>query len=253
MGPNSEFDHERVCLENATWLRELARALVGDVHAADDIVQDALGAAVRRSPDARDVRAYLAGTVRHLASKWRREIGRRTARERTYGEERAVEAGGTEDVLERMDLMRRVLEEVESLPRTEGRVIGLRYVDGLTVEEIAARTSLASSSVRSALSRGLGRLRGRFDRSFGGRGAWAPFLVSMTRDGPGEAVVHSSVATAKHVLTSSGSTCGGTRSQHGSSHVIEMDRSRGEWCGARRPVADEQWSWKRWGACGPQG
>ena len=203
MRTTSDFDPERACIENAAWLRDLARALVADTHIAEDIVQDALGATVIRAPKARDVRAYLAGTVRFLASKSRREAGRRAARERDYGEGRATVESGADDVLERMDLMRRVLEEVESLPRTEGRVIGMRFVDGLAAEEIAERMGIAPSSVRSALSRGLARLRERFDRTQGGREAWAPTLVSMTGATASERIVDSTLRETHQVLVQS--------------------------------------------------
>ena len=194
MGTTPEFDPERACIENATWLRGLARALVHDAHLAEDIVQDAFWAVVKRPPDARDIRSYLAGTVRFLASKKRREAGRRAAREHAYIAARESANRTPDDVFERIDLMRRVLEELENLPRNEGRVIGMHFVDGLTLEEIARCTGLAPSSVRSALSRGLARLRERFDRRRGGREAWAPVLLSLVGDSVSSPAVDASLA-----------------------------------------------------------
>ena len=71
-------DAERLALET-DWLHRLALRLVHDVHAAEDVVQDTLLAALDRPQWARQgdvsLRAWLTGTVRNLA-----RLGQRGAR-----------------------------------------------------------------------------------------------------------------------------------------------------------------------------
>jgi DNA-directed RNA polymerase specialized sigma24 family protein len=62
-------------------LRVLARHLVADALAADDLVQDAWVAALARPAPPRDLGAWLAGAVRHLARRARRTAQRRIRRE----------------------------------------------------------------------------------------------------------------------------------------------------------------------------
>ena len=53
-----------------SWLRSLARALLADTHAADDLVQDTLVATLDRPvPEGAPRRAWLATVARRLASK----------------------------------------------------------------------------------------------------------------------------------------------------------------------------------------
>ena len=62
---------------------------------------------------------------------------------------------------------RALREEIRELPKTQARVIGMRYLDGSEVGEIAKREGVAPPTVRSNLARGLQSLRERLDRRFG--------------------------------------------------------------------------------------
>ena len=60
--PNAE-----ALLAESTWLRNLALALAGDPHEADDLAQDAIVAALERRPDARDsFRPWLKTVTRRI-------------------------------------------------------------------------------------------------------------------------------------------------------------------------------------------
>src|SRR5262245_23643320 len=67
--------------EHGAWLRALAARLAGS-DAADDLVQDAFEAALRRAPDGdRPLRPWLAQVVRNLATLRRRGRARVARRE----------------------------------------------------------------------------------------------------------------------------------------------------------------------------
>ena len=50
MEPHSSNPSHAALLENAAWVRRLARQLLADTHLADDIAQDAITAALQRPP-----------------------------------------------------------------------------------------------------------------------------------------------------------------------------------------------------------
>ena len=169
-------------LEHATWLRTFAAALVRDPNEAEDLVQGALGAARRTPQNIQNLRAYLAGTVRNLAWKNRREEARRRAREEDRAKEQWREAPAADEQLMAVETMRIVLEQVAQLPRAQGRAISLRFIEELPTAEIAQREGCSPTTVRSNLSRGLATLRSRLDERGGGRDAWlgvlAPWALS---------------------------------------------------------------------------
>ncbi|HEX6883387.1 MAG TPA: sigma factor [Planctomycetota bacterium] len=63
-------------------LRGLARGLLADAHAAEDLAQDTWLAALSRGADPETPRAWLASVARNLAAKLRRGEERRVRRER---------------------------------------------------------------------------------------------------------------------------------------------------------------------------
>ncbi|MEM9379824.1 MAG: sigma-70 family RNA polymerase sigma factor [Planctomycetota bacterium] len=177
-------------LSHSTWLRRLARALVRDDASADDLVQDAMGVAIATRVPVRDLRAFLAGTVRRLAVRGRRSDVRRDRRERARAAD-AAEASlpGADALAERVDVLRIVLEELRALPPAQQRIVSLRYLDDLDAAEIARREGTSPSTVRSHLARGLAALRARLDARAGGRSGWhavlAPWVVPGAPLAPG--------------------------------------------------------------------
>src|SRR5262249_60113810 len=93
-------------LEHAGWVRSLARRLVRDAAAADDLAQQTFAAAIERppSPD-RPVRRWLAAVLRNFARQARRTESRRLARERVAA--RAEALPSTAELVERLAAQRR--------------------------------------------------------------------------------------------------------------------------------------------------
>ncbi len=207
--PNSDPQpghSSRDLLEHAAWLRRLARALVRDEARAEDLVQDSLRLVAGRPATVRDVRGFLAGTVRRLAQRELRSDTRRRRREERVAVEEALP--DTALLVERVELLRAVLHEIERLPEAQQRAVTLRFLDGLEPSEIARADGVAPGTVRANLAKGLARLRERLDREGGGRDAWcmvlAPF-AGMPRGTPlGEGLPGPEVSTGAATVAGGG-------------------------------------------------
>jgi RNA polymerase sigma factor (sigma-70 family) len=166
-------------LQHAAWARRLARGLVGN-DGADDIVQDAWLAAVRRPPDlTRPPRPWLGTVVRNNAFNRSREHGRRESREVRAANGEASES--PESALGRLELHRQLVEAVGRLPEPYRRVILLAYFDELTSAEIGARENVPASTIRGRVKTALDLLREALDEGFGGRGTWLPLIADLSR------------------------------------------------------------------------
>ncbi len=158
-------------------LRRLAAALLGDTHAAEDVVQDAFAAALARAERPLGLGQWLRAVVRRLALDARRRASRRNAREIAAARpERSDEA----DSLERLELVESLAREVRGLDEPFRTALVLRYFDGLAPREIAAKLGVPLATVESRLVRALERLRERLDRS-GGRERWLAATVAWIR------------------------------------------------------------------------
>lgn len=168
-------------LSQTGWVRELARHLTADSHAADDLAQDALAAAlVHPPPDDRPIRSWLAGIVRNLARERRRGAGNRSARELAAAHGGQVPSSA--DLLDRLESHRAVVEAVARLEEPYRTAILLRYFEGLSPSAIAARTASPLRTVHTRLHRAFARLREDLDRAHGGDGrSWLLALIPFAR------------------------------------------------------------------------
>jgi len=99
----------RLLLEQARFLRDLARALVRDPAAADDVVQDTYAAALAREAPRRP-RAWLGTIARRLALKRLRADGRRRRRETAAV--RTGTAPPADEAVARLEIERRLVDAV---------------------------------------------------------------------------------------------------------------------------------------------
>ena len=103
-------------LAEGTALRALARRLVG-AGDADDLVQDGYAAAIG-TKGKRKVGAWLAGTVRHLATMLRRSATRRESRERAVARHEVDVASDPAAIAMQSELLREVGAAVHALDRS---------------------------------------------------------------------------------------------------------------------------------------
>jgi RNA polymerase sigma-70 factor, ECF subfamily len=129
----------------------LARVPYGEV---DDLVQDVFLVALRKIDALRDAAAFgpwLAMITRNRAMDFHRrsrDTAELTEEIATTADAAAPEAEATE-----------VLNLIRQLPEAYREPLILRFVEGMTGPEIAARTGLAPASVRVNIHRGMKLLR----------------------------------------------------------------------------------------------
>src|SRR5262245_55246863 len=98
-----------VWIEHREFVRALARRLLADEHAAEDVAQEACIAALESPPRSNEaVKAWLTQVVRNLSFNVLREKERRSRREETVARHEASEP----DIDARIETQKRVLEAV---------------------------------------------------------------------------------------------------------------------------------------------
>ena len=167
-------------LEQAGWLRTLARHLVRDPDQADDLLQDTMRRALERPTEVSGpggARTWLGRVMRNLASNRRRDDEVRVWHERAASRS---EAWSSEDSEERVRIQRELADAVLELPEPSRSAIVLRYFEELAPRDVASRLGIRDEAARQRISRGLAQLRTRLDREHGSdRAAWCLMLVRL--------------------------------------------------------------------------
>jgi RNA polymerase sigma-70 factor (ECF subfamily) len=160
-------------------LRQLARQLVQDQNALDDIVQQTWLAALERGPTHQlALRSWLARVVKNFALKRRVSERRRNLRERNSARPERVPS--TAEILEREAARRSVVDAVLALEEPYRTTLVLRYFEDRPPRAIAKRLALPVETVRTRTRRALERLREELDRRHGGdRGQWMRSLLPL--------------------------------------------------------------------------
>lgn len=147
----------------------LAYLLIGNAAEAEDVAQETFIRAFRylhTYDAARSWRPWLLGIAAHLARNRQRAWGRywhhlgrlaRLSPENTLDPETEVAHLANVNAL---------WQAVRRLERTDQEIIYLRFFLELSVDETAETLSIASGTVKSRLSRALGRLRGVVQQEF---------------------------------------------------------------------------------------
>lgn len=174
--PNAVFD-EHVLVEQGAWVRRLARGLVSDDAAAEDLSQDVMMAALSSGPalSGAQLRGWLGTAARRMAGRgYERDAARRHT-------ERSVARHESEDrgVSKRLELHRQLTSAVERLDEPYRTALVLRYFEGLPPREIAERLDITPAAARKRVSRGLAHLREDLDGEFGDRNTWLAALAPL--------------------------------------------------------------------------
>lgn len=169
-------------LAHVSWVHRLARALVRDADAAEDLAQETLRVTLAQ-PGGRvrggaSLRAWLKRVARRLAlDRWRADASR-ALRERAVAPREPTE--GTFEVVARSARQQRVVAAVHELAEPYRSTILYRYLDELSTREVARRMEVSEEAVRKRLERGLAQLRVRLDAEFASdTKSWALALLSL--------------------------------------------------------------------------
>lgn len=167
-------------LAHREWVRAVARRLVSDPSAADDLVQDSWLAALRRPPrEASNPRGWLAQVVRRQALQKGRADSRRARRERVAARPEAT----LSDLAQRAETHAEVVGHVLALDEPFRSVVLLRFFEDLTPPEIASRMDVPLKTVHSRLARAFAKLRERLDDEHGSRAQWSLVLLPLAETG----------------------------------------------------------------------
>jgi len=166
----------------------LARWLVKDPHAAEDVVQEAYLRAFRyfdsfRGAADEDARPWLLGIVRNTSYSWL-QSARRSNEQVAYDEDAQVDeslepaaamglerghAENPETQLVRKALRMQLNSAIASLPATFREVLILREIEEMPYDSIAAAMQIPIGTVMSRLSRARGMLRAALETTLGRR------------------------------------------------------------------------------------
>jgi RNA polymerase sigma-70 factor (ECF subfamily) len=153
---------------------------LGNEDAAEDVVQAALVIAMRKIGSWRGEAAlftWLCTICRHELSAYWARTGRQPVTlplddhpdTRAQIESLAHDGPGPDAELERHDLSDRVRVTLDHLPRPYGDVLTWKYIEGLSVAEIAARLGATAKAAESMLTRARVAFRDGFHTLAGAR------------------------------------------------------------------------------------
>jgi RNA polymerase sigma factor (sigma-70 family) len=163
----------------ARWTRGLARVLVADADAAEDLVQDTWVTAVRHRPDpGGSLRPWLATVMRNLARTGHRMAQRADRRHRAADQLRPA-PDSPEEALARAELHERLAHLVGALGEPYRQAVVLRFFEGLSSPQIGRRLAVPEGTVRWRLKTGLDQLRRQLDETHGDRGTWKRALAPL--------------------------------------------------------------------------
>ncbi|MHC4859189.1 MAG: sigma-70 family RNA polymerase sigma factor [Planctomycetota bacterium] len=186
-------------LEHSDWLTRFARAIVGEEHGAEDVVQETWLAALRSPPRAGSARGWLSAVARNALRKLRR--GERARGRRELAAARAEGQPDTAEIAARVELQRTVARVVLAQDEPYRTALLLRFVEGMEPAEIARRMGVPGSTIRTRVRRGLDLVRRDLDGDHGGdRRAWAVPLLALLAPRKGLAAGGAAAAATGAVL-----------------------------------------------------
>jgi len=128
-----------------------------------DVLQEALARTLARHPNFRGVRdpvAYLSRSVVNVARSWSRSASREQARRERVGHDQLASNTDGSDVDALLD----------ALPPRQRLCLYLRFVEDLSVDQVAVAMGCSASTVKSQTAKALASLRSRGVEEFPDRG-----------------------------------------------------------------------------------
>ncbi len=163
----------------ADFVRSLARRLLADPAAAEDVAQVALLNTLERPPNVASVRFWLIRLVRNLVGQHRRHEERRRRREHLAAQTEQIPS--TAEVIEREAIRSEIVRAVLELDDIYRTTILLRYFGGKSAPEAATILAVPLDTVRTREKRALQRLRSKLERRFKGSPALGVALANLVR------------------------------------------------------------------------
>ena len=170
-----DLDWESILADNATWLRRILFARLGEAEAVEECMQEVGLAAVRQAAPIRDpnrVGSWLYQLAVRQALLYRRKMGRKRNLLNRYAvRNQPTESDqGAYDPLqwlldrERASMVRSSLSELKDEDRD---ILLLKYAENMSYGEIAEQVGISHSAVEARLHRARQRLRKLIERHEG--------------------------------------------------------------------------------------
>ena len=188
MPPRPEIE---ALLEHRDFLMSLARQLVSDPMAQDELVSDALEEAALAPPRHGFLRPWLSRVLQNRAKNRGRAISRRERHERLAARPEGLPSSA--EVVTRFELSERLAEMVDQLPDAYRQVVLFRYYEGLPPRAIAKSLGIPVETVKTRLRRALDQLRQSLDRDHGSREKWLGALTPLTLPSASTAALGASI------------------------------------------------------------
>ena len=164
-------------LAQMAWVRGLARAMVKDVHRADDLAQDAWVAALEQSPrNANSWKGWFSAVMRNRAHELGRSNARRSERERR-AEPSSAQLSPTE-VQQRMELHQALGAAVSRLAEPYRSTLIRHHFEGWSLRRIASAEGCGTRAIETRLRRARALLRTDLERR-APADHWLPGLLAF--------------------------------------------------------------------------
>jgi RNA polymerase sigma-70 factor (sigma-E family) len=151
----SADDFDRFVTRNADGLVRTAYLMVGDLHEAEDLVQETLFKVASRWPRVRRMESPLGYTRRILVNQ---ALHGSSKRSRNRAELKATPPAETAAMAAQLDIHDQLFDALAALPPRQRAALVLRYLLDLPEAEVAAALGCSLGTVKSSTSRGLKRL-----------------------------------------------------------------------------------------------
>jgi RNA polymerase sigma-70 factor (sigma-E family) len=151
----SPYDFDRFVADNGDGLVRAAYLMVGDLHEAEDLVQETLFKVASRWPRASRMENPLGYTRRILVN---RALHGGSKRSRNRAELKATPPAETAADAAGLDIHDELFDALAALPPRQRAALVLRYFLDLSEAEAAAALGCSLGTVKSSTSRGLKRL-----------------------------------------------------------------------------------------------
>ncbi len=176
---SSPLDPE-LLLAHAGFVRSVARSLLVDESAVDDVVQQTWLTALERPPrEPGALRRWLARVARSVVREARRSDERRMRREAATAPNE-VDPLDPAHLVERLARMRALTDAVLELPALYRDAVVRRHLEELSPAEIARRDGVPVATIETRLKRARKQLRERLEVSYGiGKDALALLVTGV--------------------------------------------------------------------------
>ena len=151
----SPDDFDRFVADNANGLVRTAYLMVGDLHEAEDLVQETLFKVASKWPRVSAMENPVAYTRRILVNL---ALHGRSKRSRNRAELKATPPAETVATAAHLDIHDELFDALAALPPRQRAALVLRYFLDLPEAEVAAALGCSLGTVKSSTSRGLKRL-----------------------------------------------------------------------------------------------